>query len=88
MILRKVSSDKFSIKKFYRQVSVQRNALGYTVYLDRRLLKTPNSSPIYLPSEILALAVAVEWDSQKEFIKYFTMPLVICIIDFACYYFH
>lgn len=79
MILRKVSSDKFSIKKFYKQVTVQRTSLGYAVYLDKRLLKTPNSSPIYLTSEMLALTVAFEWESQKEFIKYFTMPLVIHI---------
>jgi chaperone required for assembly of F1-ATPase len=79
MMLRKASSDKFSIKKFYKQVSIQKSAHGYSVHLDKRQLKTPNSSPIYLSSEILALSIAFEWHSQKEHIKYFTMPLVIPI---------
>lgn len=77
MILRKLSTDKFSIKKFYKEVLVKKNEKGFSVLLDKRQLKTPSGTPIFLNSQLLALAVATEWNSQKEFIKLFAMPLVI-----------
>lgn len=37
---------------------------GYQVLLDRRVLKTPAGKPLLLPSRLLALAVAAEWEQQ------------------------
>ena len=76
MILRKLSTDKFSIKKFYKEVHVKQNEKGFSVFLDKRQLKTPSGTPISLHSQLLALALATEWNSQKDFIKLFAMPLV------------
>lgn len=48
----------------------------YTVTLDGRPLRTPLGQPLSLPSKILALAVAMEWDMQKDFIIPTQMPLM------------
>lgn len=44
--------------------------------LDQRKLKTPKGNIFFVESEPLALAVAAEWDSQKEHIVSSTMHLV------------
>lgn len=77
MILRRVSSDRINIKKFYKTVSVKKGYLGYQIFLDNFSLKTPSGTPIWLPSETLALAVATEWATQTMHIKQFAMPLVL-----------
>jgi chaperone required for assembly of F1-ATPase len=56
---------------------VKETSEGFSVFLDTRQLKTPSGSLISLKSHLLTLAMANEWQSQKEFIKQFTMPLVI-----------
>jgi len=44
--------------------------------LDQRKLKTPKGNPLIIESEPLALAVAAEWDAQKETISQSNMHLV------------
>lgn len=44
--------------------------------LDHRKLKTPGGKTFYVESEPLALAVAAEWDAQRETIAQSTMHLV------------
>jgi len=44
--------------------------------LDKYKLKTPMGHMFRVQSEALAIAVATEWDSQREFIKKPTMHLV------------
>ena len=48
----------------------------YEVHLDRRKLKTPGGKLFTVPNEALAVAVATEWDAQKETLKYYSMHLV------------
>lgn len=48
----------------------------YEVNLDRRKLKTPSGKLFTVPNEALAIAVATEWDAQKDSIKFYTMHLV------------
>ena len=45
--------------------------------MDDRKVKTPAGSVLVVPSHPLAMAVAVEWNSQIETIKPETMHLVI-----------
>ncbi|KAM7534540.1 hypothetical protein Aperf_G00000112352 [Anoplocephala perfoliata] len=57
---------------------------GYEILLDKSRLRTPGGNILCVPHEGLALAVAHEWDSQKQNIERFTLPLTnICghIID-------
>ena len=44
--------------------------------LDKLKLKTPMENLFKVPHEALALAVAHEWQSQKETIKRHKMPMV------------
>ncbi|XP_051853706.1 ATP synthase mitochondrial F1 complex assembly factor 2 isoform X3 [Antechinus flavipes] len=62
-------------KKFYQNVSITQGEDGYEINLDHRKLKTPNAKLFTVPSEALAVAVATEWDSQQDTIKFYTMHL-------------
>lgn len=48
----------------------------YEIILDNRKLKTPSGTPLIVKSEPLAIALAAEWNSQKENIERSTMHLV------------
>jgi ATP12 chaperone protein len=41
---------------------------GYRVMLDRRALKSPAGLPLVLPSRLMALAVAAEWEQQVQLV--------------------
>ncbi|XP_073504580.1 ATP synthase mitochondrial F1 complex assembly factor 2 [Phyllobates terribilis] len=62
-------------KKFYESVSISQGEGGFEVNLDRRKLRTPQGKVFTVPSEPLAIAVATEWESQRDTIKFFTMHL-------------
>lgn len=52
----------------------------YEINLDRRKLKTPGGKLFTVPNEALAIAVATEWDAQRETLKFYTMHLVPTLI--------
>lgn len=56
-------------KRFYKQTNVLSTDTGYEITLDHRKLKTPNGTVFTVKSEPLAIAVATEFDSQKEHIE-------------------
>ncbi|XP_077019519.1 ATP synthase mitochondrial F1 complex assembly factor 2 isoform X4 [Tamandua tetradactyla] len=62
-------------KRFYQNVSITQGEGGFEINLDHRKLKTPQAKLFTVPSEALAIAVATEWDSQKDTIKFYTMHL-------------
>ncbi|KAI6221067.1 ATP12 chaperone protein [Aphelenchoides besseyi] len=69
-IQRHCSTAFLKPKRFYKQVTI--STVGddeYEVLLDQRKLKTPKGKPMIIDSEPLALAIAQEWDSQKETIN-------------------
>ncbi len=61
-------------KRFYKQVEVVADEAGFAVALDGRRVRTPAGSPLALPSEALARAVASEWAAQDGTIRPETMP--------------
>nr|KAF6398666.1 ATP synthase mitochondrial F1 complex assembly factor 2 [Molossus molossus] len=63
-------------KRFYQNVSITQGEGGFEINLDHRKLKTPQAKLFTVPSEALAIAVATEWDSQQDTIKFYTMHLV------------
>ncbi|XP_013113496.2 ATP synthase mitochondrial F1 complex assembly factor 2 [Stomoxys calcitrans] len=63
------------VKRFYKQTSVLYNDGKYEVTLDQRKLKTPKGAPFTVKSEPLAIAVATEFDCQKEHIERSKMHL-------------
>lgn len=62
-------------KRFYRKTGVLYSDGFFEVCLDQRKLKTPRGNPFKVESEPLALAVAAEWDSQKQTIRRNNMHL-------------
>jgi chaperone required for assembly of F1-ATPase len=59
------------MKRFYKSVSV---GDGNTVFLDRRILKTPRGASLDLPTRALAEAIAEEWRAQGDELDTRTMP--------------
>lgn len=63
------------VKRFYKHTSVLFNDGKYEITLDHRKLKTPKGAPFTVKSEPLAIAVATEFDNQKEHIERSKMHL-------------
>ena len=63
-------------KRFYRDVSVvSAGSDNYEITLDSKKLKTPGGSVFNVNSEGLALAVAHEWEAQRDLILLSQMHL-------------
>ena len=54
------------IKRFYKEVDIERTAEGIEVRLDGRSVRTPMRAHLRLPTERLAREVAAEWADQTE----------------------
>ncbi|BES88484.1 ATP synthase mitochondrial F1 complex assembly factor [Nesidiocoris tenuis] len=62
-------------KRFYKKTGIIYSDGTYEVTLDHRKLKTPKGNVMKLDKEMLALAVAAEWDAQKGEIQQSTMHI-------------
>uniref|UniRef100_A0A671W089 ATP synthase mitochondrial F1 complex assembly factor 2 n=1 Tax=Sparus aurata TaxID=8175 RepID=A0A671W089_SPAAU len=72
----KYSTATAERKKFYQDVSISQGEGGvYEINLDRRKLKTPGGKLFAVPNEALAIAVATEWDAQRDTLKFYTMHM-------------
>jgi ATP synthase F1 complex assembly factor 2 len=68
---------KAAAKRFYDKVAVKAaSASGWGVALDGKLLRTPAKRTLEVPTEALALGIAVEWEKQGEKLRPDTMPLM------------
>jgi chaperone required for assembly of F1-ATPase len=63
------------VKRFWKEVVVERDADGWTIKLDGRPVKTPARAPLVVPVEALTEAIADEWRSVEEKIDPREMPL-------------
>jgi chaperone required for assembly of F1-ATPase len=63
------------VKRFWKDVSVEREGPGWAIRLDHRPVRTPARAPLVVPSEALAEAIAEEWRSIGETIDPRGMPL-------------
>ncbi|TDK43895.1 ATP12 family chaperone protein [Antarcticimicrobium luteum] len=61
-------------KRFWTDVSVEKDEDGYSVALDGRRIKTPAKAPLILPARPMAEAVADEWAAQEGEIDPRRMP--------------
>ncbi|XP_041829144.1 ATP synthase mitochondrial F1 complex assembly factor 2 [Melanotaenia boesemani] len=72
----KYSTASVERKKFYQDVSISQGEDGlFEINLDQRKLKTPGGKLFTVPNEALAIAVATEWDAQRDTLKFYTMHL-------------
>ncbi len=60
-------------QRFYKQVEVVKSPNGFTVELDGQSIKTPAKNLLEVESEVLAAAIAADWQFQGEFIDLETM---------------
>ena len=63
------------MKRFWKEVSVEREGEAWAVRLDGRAVKTPARAALAVPSEALAKAIAEEWASVGGTIDPRAMPL-------------
>jgi chaperone required for assembly of F1-ATPase len=62
--------------RFYKQAAIgEQNASGFPVLLDNRPVRTPAKGELAGPSRGLALAIAAEWDAQRDKVDPARMPL-------------
>jgi chaperone required for assembly of F1-ATPase len=61
-------------KRFWKTVTVVACEGGFAVHLDARPVKTPGKTPLVVPTEGLAQAIAREWDAQQGLVRPDTMP--------------
>ena len=52
------------MKRFYKQTAATAVEDGWQAHLDGRPVKTPCQSPLTLPTQALAQAIADEWAAQ------------------------
>ena len=63
------------MKRFWKDVAVEREDGGWTIKLDGRPVKTPARASLFVTTEMLANAIAEEWRSVGETIDPRAMPL-------------
>src|SRR5688572_7927130 len=63
-------------KRFYKEVGVGTVSGGFAVTLDGKSPRTPGQTPVVVPQQPLAAAMAEEWAAQGEFIDPKVMPIV------------
>ena len=62
-------------KRFWKEATVVQTTGGFTVQLDGKALKTPAKSDFVVPKQLLAEAVAKEWQAQGETVMPHEMPV-------------
>lgn len=62
------------MRRFWTATDVVPENGGFAVKLDGRGVRTPAKSPLVLPTQSLAQAVAAEWDAQEDTVDPARMP--------------
>ena len=63
------------MRRFWKEVEVDREADGWTVRLDGKPVRTPARAPLAVPTDALAHAIADEWRGTGESVDPRAMPL-------------
>lgn len=63
------------MKRFYEMAAPVAGPEGWAIALDGRPVKTPARAPLAVPGEMLARAIAAEWQAQGETIDPGAMPM-------------
>lgn len=76
-----ISAISATRKRFFRKTGILQTNDKYEITLDQRRLKTPMGHQFIVDNEALAIAVAAEWDAQKNTIQQSSMHLVRLVIN-------
>jgi chaperone required for assembly of F1-ATPase len=66
--------NEWALKRFWKEVTVEEDAQGYAVLLDRRAVRTPAKRPLVVPTPVIAERIASEWMTQENKVDPTTMP--------------
>ncbi len=66
--------SNWKAKRFWKESKATETEGGFTVLLDGRGVKTPAKTPLVVPTQDLAQAIAAEWDAQEGEVNPLTMP--------------
>lgn len=64
-----------AVKRFYKNAAVEPAEGGFAILLDGWAVKTPARTPLAVPTDALAQAIAGEWIAQGEKVDPRSMPL-------------
>jgi len=64
------------MKRFYKDVAVDRTAEGWRILLDGKPVKTPGRNDLLLPQARLADVIAGEWRAQADEVAPVSMPML------------
>jgi chaperone required for assembly of F1-ATPase len=67
--------SQWAAKRFWTTTSVVPEADGYAIRLDARAVKTPAKQPLIVPTEVMAVAIADEWQAQQGRVNPESMPV-------------
>lgn len=70
-----MNAGSSEIKRFYETVSVAPDEERFLIQLDGRTALTSKRNALSAPTQALAEAVVEEWESQREQVRFTTMPL-------------
>jgi chaperone required for assembly of F1-ATPase len=63
------------MRRFWKEVNVERRGDGWSIHLDGRPIRTPARAELIVPTEALAEGMACEWRSVEEDVDPRVMPL-------------
>lgn len=66
--------SEWAMKRFWAEVSVEREGADFAIKLDGRTVKTPAKRTLKVPSEAMAKHIAREWEAQQEKVDPRSMP--------------
>ncbi|KAK0450684.1 ATP12-domain-containing protein [Armillaria borealis] len=66
-----------TMKRFWKDVDIEKRGDSFAVTLDRRSLKTPSGNTLLLPGtkKLVATLIATEWDNQDKLLKPHALPI-------------
>lgn len=66
--------SEWSLKRFWKDVSVEPEDGGFAIRLDQRTVRTPAKRVLVVPTEGIAHRIAAEWEAQAEQVDPGSMP--------------
>ncbi|MXY33673.1 MAG: ATPase [Boseongicola sp. SB0676_bin_33] len=66
--------SEWNLKRVWGTVSVAAEPEGFSIWLDKRPVRTPAKRALVLPTQAIARHVAAEWEAQAEQVNPATMP--------------
>lgn len=66
--------SEWATKRFWKKTAVEPREGGFTVTLDGREVRTPAKTRLIVPTEEMAVAIAMEWKAQEERVDPLSMP--------------